>query len=124
MKVALRWLLTLAMVTVGIGHFVLEDEFVRMVPSFLPAPSLLVYISGVAEIVLAVGLQIERVRRIAAWGLVALYIAVFPANINMAVNNISPMRIHSSQLGLWLRLPFQALFIAWAWWYTRGPKRE
>ena len=123
MKAALRWLLSMAMFTAGVLHFVYEDEFVRMVPAFLPAPVLLVYVSGVAEMLLAVGLQISRVRRFAAWGLVALYVAVFPANLNMAMHNISLMRIHQSQRDLWLRLPFQAVLIVWAWWYTREPKR-
>ena len=52
-------------------------------------------------------------------GLVLLYIAVFPANVNMAVHNIQPAGAHLSPLFLWIRLPFQALFIAWAWWVRR-----
>ncbi len=121
MKGALRWLLTAFMLTVGLFHFFFDDEFVRMVPSLLPAPMLIVYVSGLAEIAGGIGLQIRRLRKAAAWGLVALFIAVFPANVYMAIHHISPIRLPSTPAQLWARLPFQALFIVWAWWYTREP---
>ena len=60
----------------------------------------------------------------AAWGLIALFIAVFPANINMAVNNISIEGIPHNQILYWVRLPFQAVLIAWAYWYTRKPQEQ
>ncbi len=116
MKAALRWVLTCVLVTTGVLHFTAADEFIRMVPRALPWPALLVYVSGVAEIAGAVGLQFEHVRKWAAWGLVALFVAVFPANVNMAVNHISPTAMHLAPWQLWARLPFQAVFIAWAWW--------
>ena len=114
MKILLRWLLTAAMLFVGILHFAAEPFFVRIIPSFLPAPRALVWISGVCEIALAIGLQIPKLRRLSGYGLIALYIAVFPANINMVVH---------PELGgdvplwaLWARLPLQAGLIAWAWY--------
>ncbi|WP_394847650.1 hypothetical protein LZC95_09325 [Pendulispora brunnea] len=77
------------------------------------------YGSGFFEIAGGVGLLLPVTQRLAAWGLIALYVAVFPANVNMAVNRISldPKRPIPTYL-LWQRLPFQLLFIAWAWWFV------
>jgi len=111
------WVTAIAMVIVGTLHFVHADEFVRIVPAFLPAPLALVYISGVAEIAGGLGLLVERTRRFAAWGLIALFVAVFPANINMAVNHI-PLG-GAPPWAAWARLPFQVLFIWVAWWLGR-----
>src|SRR5262249_55618977 len=121
MKAVLRWLLTAMLLVIGSFHFLATDDFVRMVPKALPWPALLVYVSGVAEICGGIGLQIERTRKWAAWGLVLLFIAVFPANVNMAIHHISPSRFHAEPWQLWARLPFQPVFIAWAFWFTRGP---
>jgi uncharacterized membrane protein len=121
-KEKLRWVLAAIMVAIGIGHFVAPASFIRIVPSWLPSPALLVYASGVAEIAGGLGLVCPwpRLRRAAAWGLVALYVAVFPANVNQAVNAIQFEGGSTIPTwALWLRLPFQAMFIAWALWYTR-----
>ena len=58
-------------------------------------------------------------RTFAAWGLIALFIAVFPANLHMAINDVAIDGEHYSTLARYGRLPFQALFIAWAYWFTR-----
>jgi uncharacterized membrane protein len=121
LKTTLRVVLTIAMVTVGVLHFVFPAPFAHIVPAYLPAPFVLVYLSGVAEIAGGLGLIVERTRRAAGYGLIALYVAVFPANINMAVNDIGLGDQPVSPLLLWLRLPLQAVFIAWAYWYTREP---
>jgi uncharacterized membrane protein len=118
-KTFFRWVLSAFMLATGIGHFLLADEFIRMVPTWLPEPALLVAVSGVAEIAGAIGLQIRPVRRFAAWGLILLYIAVFPANVHMAMQHLSPVRMPMSPTMLWARLPFQALLVVWAWWNTR-----
>ena len=90
-----------------------------IVPPGLPNPEWLNLISGLAEIVLGVFLLEPRVRSFAAWGIIALLIAVFPANLYVALENVG---IDGPGTGAgaanWIRLPFQALFIAWAWWYT------
>ncbi len=117
-KQKFRWLLALAMVGIGIQHFTNPAPFEKIVPAYLPLPLAIVYVSGLFEILCGIGLLILPVSRIAAWGLIALYIAVFPANVNMAVNSI---RIEGTSYPLifnWARLPFQALFIAWAYWFT------
>lgn len=119
MKAALRWLLTVLMVLAGANHFVSPDPYVAMMPAALPAHLALVYVSGVAEIAGGLGLILPRTRRAAAWGLVLLLLAVFPANVNMAVNHLPLGDRALPTWALWGRLPLQAVLIAWAWWYTR-----
>ena len=117
LRALLRALLALAMMAIGATHFASPAPFVRMMPSFLPAPLALVYVSGVFEILGGVGLLVPRTRRAASFGLVALYVAVFPANVNMAVNHISLDGVTEiAPALLWLRLPLQAVLIAWALW--------
>jgi uncharacterized membrane protein len=123
-KEILRVVLALAIITVGITHFTHTDQFVRIVPSQLPNPLALVYISGVFEILGGIGLLVPIVSVAAAWGLIALFIAVFPANINQAINSIAIDGIPHNPTLYWLRLPFQAVLIAWAWWYTRKPENQ
>jgi uncharacterized membrane protein len=123
MKTALRWLLTAFMVAAGANHFINPDAYVAMMPARLPAPLLLVQISGVAEILGGLGLVLPATRRLAAWGLIALFIAIFPANINMAVNHL-PLGSHELPAWmLWARLPLQLVLIAWAYWYARPAQR-
>jgi uncharacterized membrane protein len=117
-KVTFRAVLSVLMVGIGTLHFLAPAPFVRIVPESLPHPLALVYLSGFCEILGGLGLLVPRTRRAAAWGLVALYVAVFPANVNMAVNNLPFDGVRNPTL-VWLRLPFQAVFILWAWWYTR-----
>ena len=118
-KVAALCLLALLMIAVGALHFARPKPFVRIVPRFLPAPLALVYISGFFEILGGIGLLVPATRPWAAWGLIALYVAVFPANVYMLTHNISlnPKK-PIPRWALWLRLPFQFLFIAWAYWFT------
>lgn len=119
-KEPLRVVLALSMVAAGVLHFVIPLQFIKIVPGFLPFPAALVYISGVIEILLGFGLLLPPVSRWAAMGLMALFIDVYPANINMAVN-----LIHIDGLpdqNWWFhafRLPFQFVLIAWAYWYAR-----
>ena len=118
-KEILRFIFSVSLIVVGITHFIKPDQYVRIVPPQLPYPLELVYISGFFEILGGIGILIPFVRVAAAWGLIALFIAVFPANINMAVNSIPIEGIPHYPLLYWVRLPFQAVLIAWAWWYTR-----
>jgi uncharacterized membrane protein len=124
-KDGLRYLLAFAMMFVGVSHFTNPAPFARIVPAWLPSPLALVYVSGFFELLGGAGLLVPRARRAAAWGLVALYVAVFPANVNMALNHISLEPDHPIPTALlWLRLPLQAVLIAWAWWYTRAPAAD
>jgi uncharacterized membrane protein len=122
-KLVVRWLFTLAVGTAGVLHLVRPDGFVAIVPAWLPSPQWLVYFSGVAEIAGAVGLQAPwpDLRPYASYGLVALFIAVFPANVNMAMNDIPMNGKAVPPLLLWGRLPLQAILIWLAWWCTSRP---
>jgi uncharacterized membrane protein len=108
------------MVGAGANHFIAPDTYVGMMPAVLPAPLALVYVSGVAEILGGLGLILVATRKPAAWGLVALFVAVFPANLNMALNHLQLGKSEIPSWALWARLPLQGVLIAWAWWFTRS----
>lgn len=107
------------MVAAGTLHFVATDAYVAIMPRYLPLHRELVYISGVFEILGGAGLLIARLRAAAGIGLIVLYIAVLPANINMAIHDIQPEGLRIAPVLLWLRIPLQCLVIAWAWWVSR-----
>jgi uncharacterized membrane protein len=112
--------MTISMVTMGVLHFVADDVFAQIIPPGLPWPYGLVWLSGVFEIALGLGLIPRATRHFAGWGLVALFIAVFPANIYMAVANAHvPGHDPLPPALLWGRLPLQFLFIAWALWVSK-----
>jgi uncharacterized membrane protein len=113
----LKWLLGVLFVLAGINHFVHTPFYVSIMPPYLPWHTALVYASGVAEIVLGVMLCIPRTARLAAWGMIALIIAVTPANMHMASH--AELYPQYSPVALWVRLPLQGLLIAWAFWFTR-----
>ena len=101
----------------GVQHFVNPDFFTAIMPPALPAHLELVYLSGVFEIAGGIGVLIPSLRSLAGWGLIALLVAVFPANLYMAMHpELFP---DMSPSALYIRLPIQALFIGWAWWATR-----
>lgn len=111
-------------VLAGVMHFISTKTFARIVPPQLPRPTALVYLSGIAEIALGIGVLVRRTRNRSAWGLVALLIAVFPANVYMAIDETMleavPDRVRTiARVALWLRLPLQGVLLIWAWWYTR-----
>ena len=118
-KRPLLYLMSAAYVLAGVLHLVTPTPFERIVPRELPRPRLLVYLSGVAEIALGIGVLIPRTRAAAAKGLVLLLVAVFPANVNMAVRDLGLEAVDDvPDAALWARLPLQAVLAAWAWWYT------
>ena len=114
------WCLLLAalMVVAGVMHFVAPAAYTRIVPRWLPAPGVLVAVSGVCEILGGLGLLHPSTRSWAAWGLIALFIAVFPANVNMAINRIGFGHKPPPSWLLWARLPLQGVLIAWAFAFT------
>jgi uncharacterized membrane protein len=116
MKKYLVYLMGAAYIVAGINHFIHPDFYLKMLVGFLPYPEALNVISGAAEILLGLGVMIPQTRRMAAWGLIVLLIAIFPANINMAFH------AHDwtfPAIALYLRLPIQFLLIWWAYVYTR-----
>ncbi|MBV0901347.1 DoxX family protein [Halomicroarcula salina] len=109
-------------VVAGTLHFVVPELYVQIMPPILPAPLALVYLSGIAEVVVGLGLLVPRTRSYAAWATIALLIAIFPANVYMAVSMVTiegaPGSGDPSVLARWARLPLQGVLILWAYWYT------
>jgi uncharacterized membrane protein len=114
----MRWLLGVLFVLAGVNHFVNPDFYIKIMPPYLPWHQELVAVSGVAEVVLGILLLIPKSTVLAAWGLIALLIAVFPANLHMALN--AELYPQFSPVALWVRLPLQGVLIAWAYWFTRN----
>lgn len=110
-------------IVAGVAHFVAPQLYDPMMPSWLPEASHrpLIYLSGGAEIAGGVGVLIPRFRRVAAWGLVLLLIAIFPANVHVALDPVAGDEFGFSSTMLWWRLPFQAVFLAWVWWTCLHP---
>ena len=120
LKSTLRVVLALFFVGAGINHFARTGFYLRMMPPYLPLHLALVQTSGVAEIVLGVLLLIPRSSFVAAWGLIALLVAVFPANVQMALHPDTFTEFRPT--ALWWRLPLQAVLITWSFWYTRATR--
>ncbi len=108
----------------GVRHFTHPGLYLQIMPPWLPWHEELVWLSGCAEVALGLGLLIPATSRVAAWGVIALLIAVYPANIHMwwsegAVDGETwPRWAH------WIRLPLQFVLMAWAWWHTRPDPRR
>lgn len=117
LKTLLLYTMGLAYIAAGINHFWHPKTYLRIMPPWLPAPELLVLLSGVLEVLLGVLVLVPATRAMAAWGLVFLLVAVFPANIQMAIN--FARQGHSLLWLALLRLPLQALLIWWAYSYTK-----
>lgn len=111
-----RWAFAALFILGGVGHFVATDVYVRIMPPYLPYHRGLVLLSGAFEVALGVLLVVPTTSRLAAWGLVALLVAVFPANVFMYQH---PERFGLPPLLLLLRLPLQGVLILWAYAYTR-----
>jgi uncharacterized membrane protein len=103
-------------VLAGINHFVNPEVYGRMMSAFLPYHYALVLLSGVVEILLGLGVMVPKTQRPAAWGLIAMLVAIFPANINMALH---PEAWGINVWVLYARLPLQLLFIYWAYRCTK-----
>jgi uncharacterized membrane protein len=116
-KIAMKYLFGASFILAGANHFRDPDFYLRIMPPYLPWPSALHLTAGAFEILLGVMLLIPRFQKLAAWGLIALLVAVYPANIHMAQHHELydlPMIFH------WIRLPLQFVLIAWAWWFTKA----
>ena len=122
LKHPLLYVMSPGYVVAGVMHFVYPSAYAQIMPPALPAPLLLVYLSGVAEIAVGIGLLYPPTRRAAAVATMLLLAAIFPANVYMAVSGVAvqgPVSADPSPAVRWGRLPLQAVLVAWAWWYTR-----
>src|SRR5262245_50035921 len=99
-KRILLWIMGVFYIVAGINHFVMPGGYLPMMPPYLPWHLFLVYLSGAAEAVLGVGVLIPRLRSISAWGIIALLIAIFPANIHIALHNV-PVFGATEGAGIW-----------------------
>jgi uncharacterized membrane protein len=106
-------------VVAGSRHFIKPAPYLRIMPPYIPWHAAIVRISGACEILGGFGLFVPAARRAAAWGLAALLIAVFPANLYMATHPVEAGAVGIAPLLRWGRLPLQALLIWWLFWGTR-----
>jgi len=123
LKLILKIIFAAFFIVAGINHFRDEAFYLKLMPDYIPLslhrPAVIV--SGVAEIVLGMLLLIPRTTSLAAWGIIALLVAVFPANIYAYQHTEEVFPGLDPQVHFW-RLPLQAVMILWAWWYTEPTK--
>lgn len=100
----------------GLNHFRVPKLYLRIMPPYIPYHKAMVKLSGLAEILLGIGLLFPLSRDVSAWGIILLLIAVLPANIEMVRSEKARMKL--PLWVVWLRLPLQLALIFWAWLYT------
>lgn len=115
-KTIFRILLGAFFILAGILHFTTPDPYLKMMPPFIPFHLFMVYASGVVEAVGGVMVLIPATRRAGGWLLMLTLLAIFPANVYMAINGVQPFPFEVSAATAWGRLPIQGLFWAWVWW--------
>ena len=106
-------------VVAGALHFLKPEPYLRIMPPYIPWHVAMVRVSGVFEILGGLGLLVSEARRSAAWGLIALLIAVFPANTYMATHPIEAGAVSIAPVLRWARLPLQLLLVWWLLWCTK-----
>jgi uncharacterized membrane protein len=117
---AARWAMAVAMAFAGASHLLMPTPFIQHLPEFVPFREAIIAGSGVVEIVLGIGLiGPTRYRQAVALALAAYLVAVFPANVYVAVAAVAVDGQPGGWMS-WFRLPFQAVFIAWALWSVPG----
>jgi uncharacterized membrane protein len=110
-----RFALATMFLFTAIAHFTpVRKDMIAMVPPYFPQPGLLVTITGILEAAGAIGLLLIPTRPWAAWGLILLMLAMFPANVSAARRGVQLRG--KAPTPLWIRTPVQIMFIAWAWW--------
>lgn len=122
-RILIRVLLAMCFVAAGGNHFRAPEVYLGMMPPWLPWPAILIQVSGAAEILGGVGLLVPATRKFAGWGLIVLLVAVFPANLHVALQGRMP-GFDFSPTVLWLRLPLQLVFIGSVWWAAIAAHRN
>lgn len=117
LKSILKYVFGIFFVVGGLNHFVSPAFYLKIMPPYVPWHLFFVYLSGLFEVACGALLLVPRFTRAAAWGLIALLVAVSPANIHMATH--AAVYPDIAPVVLWLRLPLQLVLIAWAYLYTR-----
>lgn len=108
-----RILLVTFFVLAGLNHFLHPQAYLTMIPPYVPFPRAMNFISGAAEIVGGIAVLFPRLRRAAGWWLIALLLAVFPANLHVALHGWDGVEI--PVWVLWARLPLQVALLAWVY---------
>ena len=121
LRTASLWLLAAFFTVAGLNHFLNPTPYLGMMPDYLPWHQELIMASGVAEVIGGLAILVPRLRAPAGWGLIALLVAVFPANLHVALHGWEGVQIPAWVL--WTRLPFQGLFIAWVYWSCLSERR-
>ena len=121
-KKLLRFILVLFFVLAGVNHFRVPSAYAAMVPPWLPWPVGLSVLAGIFEIIGGLGIMLPEFRRPAGWCLVALLVAVFPANVHAAIMGHVEGFSYTPEI-LWMRLPLQAVLIAWVAWVALARER-
>lgn len=103
----------------GVSHFIIPETFMKLMPPFIPAPLLMVYVSGVFEMLGGIGLIVSKTKRWASYGLILLLLAVYPANIYVAWENVQLGGFMNNSAYQWLRVVMQIPLIIWVWWTAR-----
>ena len=116
-----RIAMSLMLVFTAIGHFVYTKGMTMMIPKFMPLKATFVYLTGLFEILIAIGLLIPRFKYISGWALIVFLLLMLPANIYAAINHVNYQKGTFDGNGLhylWFRIPLQLLFIAWTYSYS------
>ncbi|MBC7798155.1 MAG: DoxX family protein [Pyrinomonadaceae bacterium] len=116
-KEVTKYLLALAFIGAGANHFINTAFYLGIMPPYIPFHLAAVYVSGVFQIIFGALLLIPKYQKLAALGLILILIAVFPANVYMAMN--TELYPQFSPTAIYWRLPVQAVLILWAFWYTK-----
>jgi uncharacterized membrane protein len=106
----------IALTLAGVAHFIRPDLFLPMVPAFLPAPEVIVLVSGIVELGIGIVLLVPRTRRFGGWASAAFFLAIWPGSIYMAITGVYPPEFPQTPIYHWARLPFQVLYIGWGVW--------
>ena len=120
-----RIAMSVMLVFTGIAHFIYTEGMVMMIPDLIPYKKEVVYLTGVLEFMAALGLLLPSFRIVTAWMLILFFLAVLPANIYAAINQVDFQQASFSGEGveyLWLRVPLQVLFIAWVYFSAIRPR--
>ena len=121
LKTTSKFILAFFVIGADVLHFAKPDFYLKIMPPYLPAHYELVILSGIFEVVLGILLLVPKLSKLAAWGIIALLIAVFPANIYIFQN---PEVLPAPPILHLLRLPLQGLLILWAYWHTKSKSQH
>lgn len=115
-----RLAMAIMLIFTSIAHFKFDKGMAMMLPGFVPYKMAVVYITGVMEILLGIGLMIDKVRQPVAWFIILFFVLLLPANIYASQKNVDLEKANYEGSGtkyLWFRVPLQILFIAWVYYF-------